>query len=121
MKTATLPKTPRNSPANTQFADQRRSQRLTCDGTIRCRLLGGGLDCWAIRVENLSAGGISLLLDRVVPTGKRLTVEIHHPASRLLCRRQICVIYALQHHMGGLLMGGQFAQPLTSRELETLT
>src|SRR5262245_688552 len=102
-------------------AEQRQSARHACGPEVTCRLLvSGEIDCWAVRVQNLSAGGISLFLDRVIPAGKVLTVEVHNQTRNFSCQRQIRVIYTLQNPSGGLMMGGAFCPNLTEQELEGL-
>jgi hypothetical protein len=122
MKTKRAPARERvRTAAGDRVTDQRLSARRACGADITCRLLGqGSPDCWAVRVQNLSAGGISLLLDRVVPTGKVVTVEIHNLARSFSCQRQIRVIYTLQIPGGGLMMGGAFCPALTNHEFADL-
>ncbi len=117
MKTKRPPK--RSRPAVEEISsDQRLSARLACGPEIACRLLGpGALDCWAVRVQNLSVGGVSVLLDRVVPAGKMITAELHHRGRQFTCQRPVRVIYAVQIPGGGLMMGGAFCPPLTPQEI----
>jgi hypothetical protein len=96
-----------------QSADQRLSARQACGPDITCRLLGTGvLDCSALRVQNLSTGGISILLDRVVPSGKLVTVEVQNTLRRSSFQWQMRVIYTMQLPGGGLMMGGAFCPTL---------
>jgi hypothetical protein len=102
--------------------EQRRWVRYTCGPETSCRLLGDApLDCWAVQVRNLSAGGINLVFDRVVPTGKVLTLELHHSAHQLTYRRQIRVIYSLKEPGGAYSVGATFLQQLTGSEIQGLS
>jgi hypothetical protein len=101
--------------------EQRMSVRSACGPEIRCRVIDdGAAEFWAVRVQNVSTGGISLLLDRIVPAGKLVTVEIHNDNRKSSCRRQVRVIYALQVPGSGMMMGGAFCPELTDNDLANL-
>jgi hypothetical protein len=99
----------------------RESLRHACGPEVSCRLYAGAdLDCPALRVHNLSAGGVSLLVDRVIPSGKLLVIEIRNEASGISCRRPVRVVYTLQLPTGGLTMGAAFCPPLAVRDVDDL-
>jgi hypothetical protein len=97
--------------------EARRSTRHSCGEKLSCRLVADQWECWAIKVLNLSEGGVRLALDRVVPSGKLLTVELHDTSRRTIFERQARVIYTLQDPAGGLVMGGAFSPPLSEKDL----
>src|SRR5262245_17362090 len=101
--------------------EQRQWVRHACGPEVTCRLLGGkDVDCWAVRVHNLSLGGISLVLNRLITTGRILTAELHNQTRQFSCQRQIRVIYTLQDANGEVTAGGAFSPYLTQQELEGL-
>ena len=100
--------------------ERRRASRHICGPEVACRLVAEpGTDFWA-RVQNISTGGLALVLDRMIPTGKVLTAELHHRGRGFSCRRQIRVIYTLQETTGELLAGAAFHPELTGQDLQQL-
>jgi hypothetical protein len=71
-------------------------------------------------VQNISLGGINLILDRIVPSGKVVPVELHHRGRGFSCQRQMRVIYNIQDPRLGLVAGGAFSQELTDQEIRGL-
>ena len=107
--------------SSSQAAEKRHWVRHGCGPEVTCHLKAGPpLDCWAVRVLNLSAGGVSLVLDRMVPTGKVLTVELHHAARQFSCQRQIRIIYTFQDSTGTFTVGGAFHPDLTDQDIQGL-
>jgi hypothetical protein len=112
---------PRPGPNARPPREQRQWARRPCSPQTTCHLLGDApLDCWALGVGNLSAAGVNLILDRVVPAGKVLTVELHHTGRQLSCRRRLRVVYSLQEPSGRYSVGGTFFQHLTDQEMQGL-
>ena len=115
------PATSRPGPDATPPREQRQWVRHACGPETACHLLGDApLDCWAVGVRNLSAAGVNFTLDRVIPTGKVLTVELHHRGRQLSCRCQVRVVYSLQEPTGQYSVGGTFLQQLTDQEIQGL-
>jgi hypothetical protein len=101
--------------------ENRKRGRHACGPEITCRLLAEPtLDFWADRILNMSAGGISLVLDRLIPTGKVLKLELHHAARQFSCERQIRIIYTFKAPTGEITVGGAFSSELTDQDLQSL-
>ena len=118
------------SSAASTFAPQRDSDlwgnrrkwiRHECGPEVSCRLiLDGANHLRAKQIQNISAGGINLVLERMVPTGKVLTVELHHPQRAFTLKRQARVTYLFRNPEGNFVMGGAFAWELGIEDLENL-
>ncbi len=101
--------------------NRRKWVRHECDPDVSCRLLLGGDTVLAVeRIQNLSAGGVNLVLRDLVPTGKVVTVELCHAQRRVAIRREARVTYVFRAPDGRFTLGGAFAWELGLRELEQL-
>jgi|SRR6516162_5878300 hypothetical protein len=99
---------------------RRKWLRHQCGTEITCRLTGeGNLDFWVKEVQNISPGGINVVLDRIVPTGKLLMIELHRQDRELQFRRPARVTYLFRDPEGRYVMGAAFAWELTYQDLET--
>src|SRR6516225_2952859 len=106
-----------NSPASSTApgspapGEQRKWQRHACGPELACHIFSGpALDFWAVRVQNLSLGGINLVLDRLLPTGKVVIVELQNRTRQVSSQRQVRIIYSLKDPKGDLVVGGAFSQ-----------
>jgi hypothetical protein len=116
---ANIPSPP-TSPSPQQ-SEKRQWVRHAVGDEVTCHLQAGpAFDFWAVRVLNLSAGGISLVLDRLVPTGKVLTVELHHAGRGFSCQRPIRIIYTFKDSSGAFTVGGAFSPDLSEQDIQGL-
>ena len=102
-------------------ANRRKWVRHPCGPEVSCRLV---LDESTIlpveRIQNLSAGGVNLILNDLVPTGKILTVELRHEQRPVLLQREARVTYLFRTPDGRFTLGAAFAWELGVRELKQL-
>lgn len=101
--------------------ERRQWYRYPCGPQLYCRLIiDGVVDFWAVRIHNLSTGGIKLMLDIPLPRGKVVTVVLHNPARKYSCQRQLRIAYS--HKVGKVqfIVGGNFLQDLTAQEMNDL-
>jgi hypothetical protein len=102
-------------------ANRRKWVRHACSADVSCRLLLGGDTALAVeRVQNLSAGGVNLVVNDLVPTGKILIVELCHVQRHVVIQREARVTYVFRTPDGRFALGGAFAWELGVRELEQL-
>lgn len=109
------------NPAAAARANRRKWVRHPCGPEVACRLV---LDEQTIlpveRIQNLSAGGVNLVLNDLVPTGKVLTVELCYEQRRVLVQREARVTYVFRTPDGRFTLGAAFAWELGARELKQL-
>jgi len=77
-------------------------------------------DTAPVRVRNISAGGISLVLGRGVDPDTMLNVELLNRPNMFLCKVQVRVTYAVEHPSGDWIIGGSFNRKLADLELRSL-
>ncbi len=73
-----------------------------------------------VRVRNISAGGISLVVHREVVTDTLLVVQLLNRPQMFLCDVQVRVTYAVEHPSGDWIVGGAFTRKLSDDELRSL-
>jgi hypothetical protein len=101
--------------------ERRHWYRYPCGPQIYCRLvIDGVVDFWAVRVHNLSTGGIKLMLDIPVPREKVVTVVLHNPACKYSCQRQVRIAYSHKVARIQFIVGGAFVKDLTAQEMQAL-
>ena len=101
--------------------ERRQWYRYPCGPQIYCRLvIDGVVDFWAVRVHNLSTGGVKLMLDIPVPREKIVTVVLHNPARKYSCQRQVRIAYSHKVARIQFIVGGGFVKDLTAQEMRAL-
>ncbi len=109
------------NPGGATRANRRKWVRHPCAPEVSCRLV---LDEQTIlpveRIQNLSAGGVNVILHDLVPTGKILTIELCHEPRRVLVQREARVTYVFRTPDGRFTLGAAFAWELGVRELKQL-
>jgi hypothetical protein len=77
-------------------------------------------ECWPARVQDLSIGGVGLLLEARVAVGRFVLVELISASglfSRLLLTR---VVHLSENPAGNYVLGGEFISQLPDSELRFL-
>jgi hypothetical protein len=74
----------------------------------------------AVRVRNVSAGGISLVGDRPVEPQSVVLVQLANEEQGVRCQLRVRVVYCLEHPSGEYILGGAFTRQLTATELQAL-
>jgi hypothetical protein len=71
-------------------------------------------------VRNISATGISLLVNRALDPETILYVELCRPSRFWFCEVPVRVVYTVQHPEGEYIVGGAFMRELTDDEVKGL-
>ena len=101
--------------------ERRDTVRYTITLETSCRLLAmvqGEVN--PIRVRNISAGGISLVLQNEVPADTLLEIELLNRPQMFLCKLQVKITYRVEHPTGDWIIGGAFTRRLSDEELKLL-
>src|SRR6266849_4621747 len=92
--------------------------RHLCGSETTCRIIvESKQNFWAVEVQNISPGGINLVLDRIIPAGKLLTLELHRKDGDQSFQRQARVTYLFRNSEGRYVMGAAFSWELSLEEL----
>lgn len=102
-------------------AEQRKWERYLCPPETYCSVapVAGGEPSKA-RVKNLSAGGISVVVEQKFALGSTVTIHLGNAARTYACTLQMGVSYTIEDPSGGFVIGGPFARELTNDELQKL-
>jgi hypothetical protein len=102
-------------------AERRESFRygISLETSVRLMAAVEG-DPLPVRVRNISAGGISLVLHRAVETETILPVQLLNRPQMFLCDVQVRVTYVVEHPSGDWIIGGAFTRKLAEEELRSL-
>jgi hypothetical protein len=101
--------------------ERRDTVRYTITLETSCRLLAmvqGEPN--PVRVRNISAGGISLVLQNEVPADTLLDIELLNRPQMFLCKLQVRITYRVEHPTGDWIIGGAFTRRLEDGELKSL-
>src|SRR6516165_4680300 len=102
-------------------ADRRKCVRYPCSSEITCRIFTDDHeDFWAIRLQNISEGGIKLILDRFIGSGELAMVEIYNASRKIALQRHVQVLFTFEDLHGNVVLGGSFMPELNGTELENL-
>jgi serine/threonine protein kinase len=108
-------------------SERRAAVRFDCNQGTRCALEGSlhvesamTADVWPATVQDVSASGLGLLLGRRFEIGTTLSVEIETPTRRKPKPRNVRVCRAEPRELGHWLLGCEFCEPLSNRELKSL-
>jgi hypothetical protein len=102
-------------------ADRRESIRYGINLETSCRLLAMVQgEPQPVRVRNISAGGISLVLTHEVPGDTPLEIELLNRPEMFLCKLQVRITYRVEHPSGDWIIGGAFTRKLAEEELRLL-
>ncbi len=102
-------------------AERRAWVRSGCGLEVACHVPSVDLEViWPAQVEDISAGGVGLLLSRRFEPGTRLDVELPLSQGVFMRPLQAEVVRVAEHPRGGWLHGCAFPAPLTAPELEAV-
>jgi serine/threonine protein kinase len=97
------------------------SLRTIC--TINCSVHADVPDClskWYATVQNVSLGGVGLLLSRRFEPGSTLTVEIANKSGEMKSNRPMRVAWVAPAQEEGWLVGGSLIEAFSEEELRLL-
>src|SRR3989442_1243578 len=77
-------------------------------------------DAQPVKVLDISASGIGLIVGPSLQTGSLLTVDLLDKTGRKACTILACIVHATQRSDGNLAVGCNFIRELTEEELQTL-
>jgi len=72
------------------------------------------------RVRNISAGGISLVLNHGIEPDTVLNVQLLNRPTMFLCKVQVRITYIVEHPSGDWILGGAFIDKLSEDDLRAL-
>jgi hypothetical protein len=102
-------------------AERRRAQRHLCTLDTSCRLVASVAgNAQIVRVRNISATGISLVLNGPIEPQTVLYIELLNRHTSFLCMIRLRVVYSVEHPNGLFIVGGAFLQQLTREQLTGL-
>jgi PilZ domain len=108
-----------NRPPKPAVGERRASVRHICSLEAVSRPLESpDALCWGARLKSISTGGVGLLLCYPFKVGALLTVDLGPttPARALLVK----VVHVTDQSDGTWLLGCEFDQPLSEKDLETV-
>jgi len=108
------------TPASALSSDieRRVATRFPCPLTTSCRLLAALRDGPApVRVRNISATGISLVVPHACAPGTKMPVELKSVSRNITRSVEIVVVYCIDHPSGESILGGAFTAPLPEEDL----
>ena len=110
--------------ANPALAERRAFVRLASDLAATCHPpIRGKEVSWPGRVQNISQGGVGLLMQHRFRPGTALTVELRKNTGALLRAVAVSVVHVQALNDDGnhcWLLGCAFGEPLTDDELQDL-
>ncbi|MBY0527894.1 MAG: hypothetical protein K2R98_31140 [Gemmataceae bacterium] len=77
-------------------------------------------DLSPVRVRNISAGGISLVLNHGCEPDTIMTVQLLNRPRMYMCKVDVRITYIVEHPSGDWILGGAFNRKLTDEELRSL-
>ncbi|HEV3204650.1 MAG TPA: PilZ domain-containing protein [Gemmataceae bacterium] len=102
-------------------ADRRNWIRYPCSKDITCRVLTDDNEAfWAIRPQNISEGGIKLILDRFIGIGEMAAVEVFNNLRGFSFQGHIQVLFTFEDLHGYVVLGGSFIPEISAKDLEEL-
>jgi hypothetical protein len=100
--------------------DERRvAPRHPCSLVTSCHLIADleGVP-HSVKVRNISASGISLVLDRSIDPQSIVSIQLTNTTRNFTCSLRVRVIYNIEHPSGEWIMGGAFTRRLKEDELQ---
>ena len=101
-------------------ADRRETIRYGINLDTSGRLIAALDDKTQVRVRNISAGGISLVLGHGVEPETILAVQLLNRPTMYLCKVRVRITYIVEHPTGDWILGGAFIEKLSDEELRSL-
>jgi len=75
---------------------------------------------WPAYIRNISASGISLILDHRVEPETIVNLDLVNRSLMFSCRMPVRVVYVLEDPCGDWILGGSFTRKLNEDELQAL-
>jgi hypothetical protein len=104
--------------ADPEGIERRISTRYPCSLSTSCRLIAsvhGGPK--HVRVRNISATGISLVVPLPYPSNSIITIQLHSMPRDLARSLDVRVVYCVEHPSGETILGGSFVNNLSDPDL----
>jgi len=103
------------------LADERRAAvRYLCNLETTCQPMAEpAATSWPARAVNISAGGVSLVMDRAFEQGAILSIRLNSPDGEKARNLLLRVVYAKALNDGSWQLGCAFARELRQEELRT--
>src|SRR5262245_19001355 len=100
-------------------AERRSHPRLQPAGLLTCQVrMPGREESMPGTVQNLSAGGLALLVDQPVPPGTRIQVLMTNPAHTSRLSLTVTILRSEPELSGNWFLGGEFDRTLMPNELK---
>jgi head-tail adaptor len=101
--------------------DQRVWVRFACEVRASCRKFGDAEEeAQPVRVLNISASGIGLVVPPPLDAGTLLHVDLFDKAGGKVCSILACIVHTTQRADGDYTVGCNFIRQLSDDELESL-
>jgi len=109
-------------PAKPAGAERRRSFRHGPERAETFTHLRAVVEGYASQagIRNISASGISLILDPWIEPETVVTVQLQHRGRMFSCRVPVRVVYLVERPDGDWILGGAFDRKLEGEELRAL-
>ncbi|MBY0527508.1 MAG: PilZ domain-containing protein [Gemmataceae bacterium] len=99
--------------------ERRASTRYPCNLATSCRLAASVKGtAYTARVRNISAGGVSLVLNHEFVSGELVALDLRSTTRNFARTLQVRVIYCIEHPSGDWILGGAFVEPLADDEVK---
>jgi hypothetical protein len=100
---------------------RQRNRRRSIDRFPSARIVAGlEIEPWLVPVDNISVGGLRLVVNRRVLPGKILSLRLFNTDRRFQCQVPFRVIHVLETSESEFAIGGAFTRELTDREIQGL-
>lgn len=101
--------------------ERRAALRYPCDLPTVCRLSAvPDSEAWSSRVQNISLGGLALILGKQLQSGTPLDIELPGKIRSERRNVQIRVIHSRSRNAGDWLLGAAFPQQLNTDDLQAI-
>jgi hypothetical protein len=81
---------------------------------------GEGNSFLPAKIQNISAAGLTVVLDCLVTIGTVVTVELTRKARQVALKRQMRIVYIFKEPAGDFMLGGSFLATLTESDMSAL-
>ena len=108
------PAAPKAAPSSPSSGiEQRAFVRHFCD-------MGAVVDAWPARIENISRGGVKILVGRRFEVGTVIKLELHVPGEDEFYLLLVKVVRIAEESNGGWGLGCAFVREITEEEIQKL-
>jgi hypothetical protein len=99
--------------------ERRSTERYPSEHATRIRPADGGADMMA-RIQDVSRGGIRLIVDQPVPSGAMIHIQLPSPNHDPHTMVMACVVHSRPTHHGSYALGCSFSTDLNDTDLSLL-